>query len=364
MSNNLTLNIEKIKQEKNEIDVLADIFFHAVFGEKISSEDLERFKWYGIYAQDEKQEFFELKIPLSMGELNLQQIKALSLISKEYANNSLVFSSSQKVELKDIKIFNLPNIFNILQEVGLETSFEAGHTVRRVLTCPINTIDDSQIFNVSELANKLNETFIGNKKFSNLPNKLQMAISGHEEGCNVQITPDVSFNAIKDNKDKVLFAIKVLDINLGYITSAQVINAAKAIAEIYRDFGDRENPELNSFQSLVKKWGIHKFFDVVNSSMNYKIQRNVQTKEHTIPRKPRMGINESNVEEQSYIGCKINSSTIHNTNLDYLSSLLEKYQASKIRISHKGNIIILDVPTSQAEKLAKELEKIDFNPFA
>lgn len=53
MSNNLALNIEKIKKDKNGIDVLADIYFYAVFGEKINPEDLERFKWYGIYAQDE-----------------------------------------------------------------------------------------------------------------------------------------------------------------------------------------------------------------------------------------------------------------------------------------------------------------------
>lgn len=360
MSNNLALNIKK---EKSEIDVLSDIYFHAVFGERISAENLERFKWYGIYAQDEKQEYFILRIPLSMGELNLQQIKTLSLISKKYANNSLVFSSTQKVELKDIKIFSLPDIFNLLQEVGLDTFFEAGHTVRRVITCPINTIDDSQVFNVSALARKLDETFIGNKKFSNLPNSLQMAISGHEEGCNVQITPEVSFNATKDLKDKIIFMVKILDVNIGYISPAQVINTAKAIAEIYRDFGDRENFSSSSFEHLVKKWGMARFFDIVNSSTNYKIQRNISTKQNTTPRNPRMGINKSSIEGESYIGCKINSSIIENKSLDSLSFLLEKYNASKIKITHKGNIIILNAPSKNANDFAKELEEINFNPF-
>ena len=35
MSNNLALNIENIKKEKDGMDVLADIFFYAVFGELI-----------------------------------------------------------------------------------------------------------------------------------------------------------------------------------------------------------------------------------------------------------------------------------------------------------------------------------------
>jgi sulfite reductase beta subunit-like hemoprotein len=71
MSQNL--NIEKIKKEKKTIDILTDIYFYAIFGELIPLEDLERFNWYGIYAQDEKQEFFELRIPLFLGELNLIQ---------------------------------------------------------------------------------------------------------------------------------------------------------------------------------------------------------------------------------------------------------------------------------------------------
>jgi sulfite reductase (ferredoxin) len=103
MSNNLALNIEEIKRQKDGLDVLGDIYIHAVLGEKIPSEDLHRLQWYGIYASDENQSSFELKIPLNMGELSLKQLKVLTQISQEFANNSLTFSCEQKIELKDIK---------------------------------------------------------------------------------------------------------------------------------------------------------------------------------------------------------------------------------------------------------------------
>ena len=361
MSQNL--NLENIKKEKDGIDVLADIFFHAVFGELVSPEDLERFKWYGIYAQDEKQEYFKLRVPLSLGELNLNQLKILSLISKKFSDDTLIFSNEQKVEFKNLKIYDLPNIFNLLLEAKLNTHFEAGHTIRRILTCPVNGIDDTQLLDVEPLANKLNKTFIGNKNFSNLPNKLQIAISGYEEGCNVQFVPDISFNATKDTKDKIIFAVRILDKIIGYITPAQVVKTAIALANIYKDFGDRTNFQNSSFEFLVNNWGINKFFDILNSTVNYKIEKNKIIQEQTTPRKPRMGINKSKIKEQSYIGCKIASSTIQSSNLDNLSSLLEKYSASKIKITHKGNIIILDALSNSANDLAVELEKIDFNPF-
>lgn len=363
MSNNLALNIEKIKKEKSGIDVLADIYFHAVFGEKISPENLERFKWYGIYAQDEQQNYFSIKIPLNMGELNLIQLKTLSLISKQFSDDSLIFSNEQKIEFKNIKIFDLPKIFKLLQEVNLNTFFEAGHTVRRVLTCPVNGIDKTQLIDVEPLANKLNETFIGNKKFENLPNKLQIAISGYEEGCDVQFTPDVSFNAIKDSKEKILFNVKILGNSIGFISPSQVLKTAIAIANIYKDFGERDDVEKSSFEYLVKNLGLIRFYDILNSTINYKIQQSSFKNEISHPRKPRLGINESKIEGQSYIGCKIYDRVVQSSNLDNLSSLLEKYEANRVKLTHKGNIIILDVPTLNAQKLACELEKISFNPF-
>ncbi|WP_368029990.1 sulfite reductase [Arcobacter sp. s6] len=364
MSNNSILNIEQIKKEKSGIDVLADIYIYAIFGEKITPSDLERFKWYGLYAQDEKQEFFELKIPLDMGELNLEQIQTLSQISKDYANNSLNLLNSQKIELKNLKLHNLPNIFNMLHKVELNTSFEAGHTVRRVLTCPVNGIDETQLFDVTDLAKRLNKTFIGNKNFDNLPNKLQMAISGYEEGCDVQFTPDVSFNATRDSKEKIIFAVKIMDRTIGYVTPPQILNTAKAIASIYKDYGDRENPGNNSFEALVKNWGYDKFYDILNASINYKIQKNIFIKNNPVPRKPRMGINNSKIKDESYIGCRFNSNTLESSTFDSLHQLLTKHEASKIKITHKANIIVLDAPSKNANSLAKELEKIGFNPFS
>ena len=164
-------------------------------------------------------------------------------------------------------------------------------------------------------------------------------------------------------KDKIIFAVKILDKIIGYITPAQVVKTAIALANIYKDFGDRTNFQNSSFESLVNSWGINKFFDILNSTVNYKIEKNKTIQEQTSPRKPRMGINKSKIEEQSYIGCKITSSTIQSSNLDNLSFLLEKYSASKIKITHKGNIIVLDALSTNADEFAKELEKINFNPF-
>lgn len=104
------------------------------------------------------------------------------------------------------------------------------------MTCPVNGLDTTQIFDVEDLAKKLNESFVENKNFFNLPNKLQFAISGYREGCDAGFTPDVSFNAFKNNKDKIVFDLKILDKVVAQIGSSQIIKTARVIAAVYRDF--------------------------------------------------------------------------------------------------------------------------------
>lgn len=362
MSNNLALNIEDIKKEKDGLDVLADIYIHAVLGERLSEKNLLRLQWFGIYAEDEFQETFQIKIPLNMGELNLDQLKILTFISKEFANNSLTFSSEQKVEFKDIKLHNIPEILKLLNDISLSTLFESGHTVRRVATCPLNGIDADQLIDVSDIVKQLDNLFIGNKKYSNLPSKLQFAVSGYEEGCALNYIPDVAFNASKDNKGKVIFKINIFSNEIGYIFPSQVLNTAKTIANIYRDFGSRKSLE-NSFTHFVLEMGIPKFIDILESSLSFSIKA-ILFNDIKKSKKPRMGINDSKIENQSYIGCRIENLKIDSSNLDTLTSLLEKHSASRIKITHKGNLIILDAPTTNVNDFAKDLQKISFNPFA
>ena len=92
----ININIEKLKKDITSEDILASLFYYAVFGEKISQNDLERFKWHGIYAQDEMQAFFSLKIPLNLGELNSEQLKAILNILNEFDTNEPLANSTKQ----------------------------------------------------------------------------------------------------------------------------------------------------------------------------------------------------------------------------------------------------------------------------
>ena len=222
------------------------------------------------------------------------------------------------------------------------------------MTCPVNGLDTTQIFDVEDLAKKLNESFVENKNFFNLPNKLQFAISGYREGCDAGFTPDVSFNAFKNNKDKIVFDLKILDKVVAQIGSSQIIKTARVIAAVYRDFGNRE--KNSNFKEFIKEFTIESFCDILSSNLDIKIEDNQEIKILNQPKKPRMGINKSSKNGYSFIGLKSIKKEFTKDELKNIIENMKKYSATKLKITHKSNIIILDVPTQNSENLVNSLK--------
>ena len=89
---NAAKRVERIKKEKSGLDVLEDIKRYAKSNEPLDPEDIDRFKWYGLYtqnknSQDESDEnlYFMLRVKLEKGAMNLEQMKVVSQISEKYA---------------------------------------------------------------------------------------------------------------------------------------------------------------------------------------------------------------------------------------------------------------------------------------
>ncbi|AXK49748.1 sulfite reductase [Aliarcobacter trophiarum LMG 25534] len=349
------INIEKLKKDINSEDILSSLFYYAVFGEKISQNDLERFKWHGIYAQDEEQNFFSLKIPLNLGELNLAQLESILNILDIFSLQKFSFKDGQKLEIDSLKLSDIPEVFNILNSVGLKSFYESSHSIKKVLTCPVNGLDTTQIFDVEELAKKLNDSFVENKNFFNLPNSLQFAISGYREGCDAGFTPDISFNAFKNSREKIVFDLKILDNVVAQLTSSQIIKTARIIASVYRDFGNRE--KNSNFREFLDEFTLESFCDILSSNLDIKLENNKKLEILNSPKKPRMGINKSTNDGYSFIGLRSLKKELSKEELVNLIKEMKNSSATKLKITHKSNIIILDVPTKNSENLVKSLKK-------
>lgn len=357
MTSNLTSNIENIKIQKDGLDVLSDIYIHAVLGEKIDPSDLIRFKWYGIHAQDKKDDLFKLKIPIALGSLNIDQLKVLEKILNQYGKKSFTMTKNQKIELSNLKIYDIPNIFSLLDSVNLNTIFESGDTVRNVATCAISGINAENIIDIEDIAEKLNQNFKGSKLFSNLPNRLKIAISGCGKNCIHHSKQDIEFKAIKNENDKILFKTEICGHHVGYITPSQVLPLSKAVAKLYREYGDREDLSNNSFENLVESWGIVKFFDILDLSINFRVKK-IELSDNYNESSEHLGINIDKMGK-NYLGVKPKSSIMTNEKLNKLILILEKYNVEKIKLASMGNLFFLNIESQVAVNFEKDIATLE-----
>lgn len=372
--------VERIKREKDGLDVLEDIYRYAKSGGEIDPEDIDRFKWYGLYTQnrnlqdkDDDTLYFMLRVKLESGRLDLKGLEAVAEISKRYARGTADFTTRQDLQFHFICVKDLPAIFAKLDEVGLTTAFAAGDVARNVVTCPVSDVDRERIYDVKMITKEVNGYFDANREISNLPRKYKVGISSCSKHCASHEIQDLSFNAKKSEDGKVLFDVSVggglasnkrIASHLGYVEPHQVLALTRAVTEIYRDYGNRENRNKARLGHLLDSLGIEKFVDILHSKTGFFLQLDDVQSYTPYAKREHFGIHDSIKVGRSYIGCAINGGKIGADGLEGLLKIAKKYDITAIRATTTQNFVITDLPSENANAAAKELEtiSIDVNP--
>ncbi len=375
--------VERIKTEKDGLDVLKDIHRYAETGIEVDPEDIDRFKWYGLYTQNRNLQdendptlYFMLRVKLPNGELKLRQINALAAISQEFARGTADFTTRQDLQFHFIAVKDLPTIFAILNSVGLSTVFAAGDVPRNVVTCPVNGIDHQQIADVRGLVKEVNHYFDGNKELSNLPRKYKVGISGCHKHCMSHEIQDLSFSAVRTDDGSVLFDVSVggglasnkrIASHLGYVTAEQVLPVVKAVSNIYKVHGNRESRIKARLGHIVEAWGVEKFTDVLHEQLDFVLLPRKVHDYTPYAKRVHFGIHDSIIEGNSYIGCALGSKSIGATGLYSLLNIFKQYGGTTIRATTTQNFVITDAPTFNAQAISTSLKAIgidtDPSPF-
>ena len=186
--------IEELKREKDGLDVLPDLYRYAVEGvEAIPADDLERLKWYGLFHRKATPGYFMLRMRIPNGVLTSEQIAAVGEIANRCGRGAADITTRQNIQLRWITIEDAPWVLQRLAAAGLNSQQSGMDNVRNVVGCPIAGLDADELLDARGLADRLQQAIIGGKRFSNLPRKFNLSISGCREDCAHAQTHDLSF---------------------------------------------------------------------------------------------------------------------------------------------------------------------------
>lgn len=176
---------EKFKAEKDGLAVKAELEKFAAIGwEAMDETDREhRLKWVGVFFRPVTPGKFMLRLRLPNGILTSTQMRVLGEVVQGYGSDGNAdITTRQNLQLRGIRIEDVPEIFQRLQAVGL-TSVQSGmDNVRNITGDPVAGIDAEELFDTRDLVRQVQDMITncgeGNSEFTNLPRKFNIAITG------------------------------------------------------------------------------------------------------------------------------------------------------------------------------------------
>jgi ferredoxin-nitrite reductase len=370
--------IEVLKAEKDGLDIKENIARYAEVGwEAISEEEIQRLKWYGVFLRNPTPGLFMVRVRIPGGRTTTEQMRTLAHLAKTYGNGVLDLTTRQQFQLRQLRIAHVPEVFRQMEEAGL-TSLQTGmDNVRNIMTCPVAGLTAQEQFDATDLIGRLTKEFTGNRAYSNLPRKFNMAITGCLDNCLHLETQDLAFvPATTEGHDGSVTGFNILvggKLGSGgyriatpldvFVTPIEVVAVAGAILRVFRDHGCRDSRTTARLAFLLDEWGEERFRLEVQREVGWQLTRaGTDARKKSV--NDHMGIYRQKESRLNYIGLKIPVGRMHADDLEGIAALAETYGRGEIRLTANQAIIIPNVNDRNLGNLTEEplLKRFLYNP--
>ena len=374
---------EKFKAEKDGLAVKEELEHFAEIGwEAVDKTDLEqRLKWLGIFYRPVTPGKFMLRMRTPNGILTSAQTQVLGEIVQRYGDDgSADITTRQNIQLRGIRLEDIPDIFSRLQEVGM-TSMQSGmDNVRNITGSPVAGLDGNELIDTRELVKKVQDMITnsgeGNPEFTNLPRKFNIAIEGgrdnsvHAEINDIAFVPaykegELGFNVLVGGFFSSKRCEAAIPLN-AWITPTEeaVVGVSRAILEVYRDRGLRANRQKSRLMWLIDEVGLEEFRRLVEEAFGEKLQPAAPEDVIDWEKRDHIGVYPQQQEGKCYVGMNVPVGRLTAEDLFDLARLAEVYGENEIRLTVEQNVIIPHIAQENLDTFLSEplLEKFSIDP--
>ena len=375
---------EKFKAEKDGLKVKSQLEqFASVGWEAMDETDRDhRLKWLGVFFRPVTPGKFMMRLRLPNGIVNSTQMRVLGEVMQRYdGDGSADITTRQNIQLRGIRIEDVPAIFKQFQSVGL-TSIQSGmDNVRNITGDPLAGIDADELFDTRDLVVQVQDMITnrgeGNPAFTNLPRKFNIAITGGRDNSVHAEINDLAFvPAYKDAGGESRFGFNVLvggffsakrcdaAVHLNaWVPPEDVVALCQAILEVYRDRGLRANRQKARLMWLIDEWGLDRFRAEVENQLGHSVSLAAEKDEIDWDKRDHVGIYRQKQPGLNYVGLHIPVGRLYAQDMFDVARLAEVYGSSEIRLTVEQNIIIPNIPDSRLEAfLAESLPQRSIDP--
>lgn len=359
----------------------------------------DKFKRYrlqnGIYGQRQPgNQMVRVKIPT--GLLNGEQLRSLADIAENYATGIGHVTTRQDIQFHYVDIEKVTEVMTILSGVGLTTREACGNTVRNVTSCHLAGICPTELFDVSEIGEKVAYHLLWNRINQDLPRKFKISFSGCTSECGLAAIHDIGFvAACREIEGETVCGFKVFvggglgshpklaQLYTEFLPMDEVFPFCEAILKLFDTHGNRRNKSKARMKFILENWGMEKFkkemarllAEIKDIGQTFPELPQPVLKEKTPPVAVMQGGNGAaadggvferwsltniipQADETCAVQIKLRLGDISVAQFRGLADIVERYATKAVRTTHQQNIILQAVRRAQMPALYRDLNEI------
>ncbi len=342
-----------------------------------------RFRWMGLYTQrapgfdggktamlEEEElddEFFMMRVRSDGALLPAATVRALGTIGVDFARDTADVTDRENIQYHWIRIEDVPEIWQRLEDAGLSTLEACGDSPRPFLGSPVAGVAADEIIDGSTALAEIQRRYIGNPDFSNLPRKFKTALTGHPSHDVSPETNDVSFVGTVHPEHGPGFDLWVggglstnpmLAQKVGvWIPLDEVADVWEGVASIFRDYGYRRLRSRARLKFLVADWGVEKFREVLENEYLRRPLVSCESPESPVGHRDHIGVHPQH-DGLLYVGIAPTAGRVSGTVLVQLADLIEEYGVAGARLTPYQKIVLVGVEPDVVDGLVDRLDRI------
>jgi ferredoxin-nitrite reductase len=363
--------VEVWKQAKHPIDVWPDVVRLATERRsmsKIEDADLERMKWYG-YFQRKNNDFdhYMCRVRIPGCEMTASQARALAAVAYRSGYSLIDVTTRGNVQIQGLTIDKLPGVRAELERVGL-TSRQSGHdNVRNVTSHPWSGIDPDERIDTRDLARRLQAMIVGNREYSDLPRKFNVALTGRPAPAAHFWTQDLGLAATLGPDESVGFHM-LLGGNQGqspklawpipvFVRPEQALGVTAAVVGTFRDLGYRHNRNQVRLRYLIERIGPDGMLLEIEKRLGYELERLTRKIEPPAEHESFIGWFKQKQPDRWAVGVCVPVGRLTADELDGLAAVAQRFGDGGLRTTYDQNLILTGIPTAARVEVGYEIAR-------
>lgn len=364
---------ERIKQERDGLDCWDDLVRYSQTGfASIHPDDFLRMRWYGLYQQKPNDGHFMLRIKVPGGILNAEQLRLVASVAKEIGHGYADITTRQNYQFHWLTIHDVPSVLERFKAVGITTSGACGDIGRNVTGCPLAGLDPDELFDATPYVMAVHEFFVDNHELSDLPRKFKLSISACRHHCAQPEINDLAATGVQrtlpDGTVENGFSLRVggglsarpffaKKMNM-FIPGDRLVDVFRAVAEVFRDSGNRDNRKKARIKFLVDEWGIEKFEAEVRARLDWTPDPAVEWPEPKKTFRDHIGITRQKQEGLVSIGACVLSGRMTDDQISRSADIAENFGDGVVRTTNQQNLVFTNIPEARVEQAVQALEEV------